>query len=133
MRLKVLTPTGILIDETVSKVLVEAQNGVFCLLPRHIDFATAMVPGLLSFVNESGQEVFLAVDEGILVKQGIEVRASTRRAVITDNLVTLRHTVEEEFKQLDEREKQLRSSLARLEADVLRRFVDLGGKHGSRV
>jgi F-type H+-transporting ATPase subunit epsilon len=130
MWLDVLTPTKILISEEVHKVIAEAQDGSFALLPRHIDFAAALVPGLLSYVNEAGQEVFLAVDEGILVKQGAKVRVSTRQAVKGEQLETLIRTVQQQFMHLDEREKQMRSSLARLEADFVRRFVELGGDHG---
>jgi F-type H+-transporting ATPase subunit epsilon len=130
MWLEVLTPTEILLAKTVQKVVAEAQNGSFCLLPRHIDFAAALVPSLLAYVNESGQERFMAVDEGILVKQGGKVRVSTRQAVKGEQLESLKQRVDQQFKQLDEREKQLRSSLARLEADFVRRFVQLGGQHG---
>jgi len=68
MNLKVLLPTEVLIDEEVRKVTAEAENGFFCLLPRHIDFATALIPGLLSFEDSEGRETFVAVDEGVLVK-----------------------------------------------------------------
>ncbi len=51
MRLKVLLPTEVLVDEEVVKVTAEAENGSFCLLPRHIDFVAALVPSLLSFVK----------------------------------------------------------------------------------
>ena len=49
-------------------MIAEADNGSFCLLPRHIDFATALAPGLLSFEEPGGAESFLAVDSGVLVK-----------------------------------------------------------------
>ncbi len=67
MRLKVLLPTEVLVDQLVTKVIAEAENGSFCLLPRHIDFVAALAPGILSFEVESGQEGFVAVDQGILV------------------------------------------------------------------
>ncbi|HBE49542.1 MAG TPA: F0F1 ATP synthase subunit epsilon, partial [Cyanobacteria bacterium UBA11369] len=51
MKLKVLLPTKILLEEEVSKITAEAANGSFCLLPRHIDFVTALVPGILIFVS----------------------------------------------------------------------------------
>jgi len=38
MNLKILLPAGILLNEQVNKVIAEAVNGSFCLLPRHIDF-----------------------------------------------------------------------------------------------
>jgi len=44
MRLKVLLPTEVLMDVEVTKVSAEAENGSFCLLPRHIDFVAALAP-----------------------------------------------------------------------------------------
>ena len=130
MQLQILTPSSILLSEKVQKIITEAPGGSFCLLPRHIDFVTALVPGLLLYTDADNKEHFLAVDEGILVKQGEHVRVSTRRAIRGESLETLRQTVKQEFRQLDEKEKQLRSSLARLEADVVRRFLELEGRHG---
>jgi F-type H+-transporting ATPase subunit epsilon len=128
MKLTVLLPTGILVDQEVTKVTAEAENGSFCLLPRHIDFLAALVPGLLSFENEAGEEEFLAVDEGILVKCGSEVTISTRNAVRGVPLGQLREAVEKRFRVLDEREQQARAVLAKLEADLVVRFVRMGEK-----
>ena len=125
MRLKVLLPSRVLVDEQVSKVVAEAGNGFFALLPRHVDFLAALVPGLFSFVTEEGREEFLAVDEGILVKVGQEVLVSTRNATRGPDLGTLRQTVEEQYLRQDERERQTRTALAKLEADLVRRFIDL--------
>jgi len=52
MNLKILLPTEILLDEEVTKVSAEAENGSFTLLPNHIDFVTAIVPGILFFESE---------------------------------------------------------------------------------
>ncbi len=125
MKLKVLLPTQILLEETVSKVTAEAENGSFCLLPRHIDFVTALVPGLLFFVTTKGQERFLAVDRGILVKCGLEVLVSTQNAVQSDDLGMLHQTVEKQFLVLDEREKLTRAAVAKLEVNLIRRFVEV--------
>jgi F-type H+-transporting ATPase subunit epsilon len=122
----VMLPTEILVDEEVAKVVAEAPNGSFCLLPRHIDFVAALVPGLLSFVKTAnGAEEFLAVDEGLLVKCGPQVLVSTRQAVRGEELGLLRETVEKTFKVLSDQEKQARSALANLEANVIRRFLKL--------
>jgi F-type H+-transporting ATPase subunit epsilon len=125
MQLKVLLPTQVLLEEEVAKVTAEAENGSFCLLPRHIDFVAALVPGLLSFETEAGEETFLAIDEGMLVKCGREVLVSTRNAVRGRDLGQLQQVVEEQFSVLDERERKARSALARLEADLVRRFMEL--------
>ncbi|HAX78731.1 MAG TPA: F0F1 ATP synthase subunit epsilon [Cyanobacteria bacterium UBA11372] len=126
MKLKVLLPTKILLEEEVSKITAEAANGSFCLLPRHIDFVTALVPGILIFVSVRGEEKFLAVDEGILVKSSAEVLVSTRHAVQSSDLGLLQETVEKQFRVLNEREKVTRSALAKLEVNIVRQFLELG-------
>ena len=120
MKLKVLLPAEVLIKEDVTKVVAEAHNGFFCLLPRHVDFVAALVPGILSYETGSSREVFLAVDEGILIKCAQEVLVSARNAVRGPDLGQLRLTVVEKFEALDEREKKTRTILAKLEADFAR-------------
>ena len=128
MKLKVLTPTNVLIDRPATQVIAEAENGHFCLLPNHIDFVAALVPGILSFITEQGEEIFVAVNEGILVKCDREVLVSTLNAVESKDLATLKHTVSEQFQVLDEKEKLTRSALAQFEVSMMRRFKELG--HG---
>lgn len=125
--LKVLLPAGILLDEEVLQVTAEAENGFFSILPRHIDFVAALVPGIFSYVTSANDEYFLALDEGILVKQGDKVFVSATRAVSGDDLEELEETVKKELSVMDENEKKARTVLARLEADTLRRFTRLGG------
>lgn len=129
MRLTVLTPTGVLVDQEAAKVTAEAENGSICLLPRHIDFVAALVPGLLCFESDAGEEEYLAVDEGILVKCGAKVMVSTRNAVRGAPLGQLRLAVSQHFQVLDERERQARAVLGRLEADLIGRFIRLGEKN----
>lgn len=130
MKLKILLPIEVLLEEETSKIVAEAENGSFCLLPRHIDFVTALVPGILTYVKgQDEREEMLAIDQGILIKCGPEVLVSTRNAVRGADLGMLRETVEQRFLALDEREKLARSALAHLEATFIRRFLKLG-EHG---
>lgn len=123
MRLKVFLPMRIFLDQEVTKVTAEAVNGSFCLLPKHIDFVAALVPGIISFESEKGEE-YLAVDEGVLVKRASEVRVSTRRAVRSKDLGEMLQIVKQEFRTLDEREKKTRSVLAKLEADFAKSLFE---------
>ena len=125
MRLKLLLPTEVLVEARVSKVIAEAENGLFCLLPRHVDFVAALVPGILYYTTEEGQEQLLAVDEGSLVKCGDEVLVSVLNAVRGTDIEQLQATVTESFRNLDEDERRARSALARLEAGTLRRILEL--------
>ena len=63
------------------RIKAEAENGWFGLLPKHIDFVTALVPGVMTFQPGGRPEEYLAIDHGILVKCGPEVSVSTRNAV----------------------------------------------------
>lgn len=127
IHLQVMGPTEILINQAVAKITAEGQDGGFGLLPQHGDLVVALVPGILAFELETGEEVWLAIDDGILVKQGDCVRVSVRNAVRGDHLETLQQAVEQQFHQLDEREQQARSTLARLETSFIRELIDLGG------
>ena len=49
MRLRVFLPMKILVDQDVTKVVAEAENGSFGILPKHVDFVAALTPGIFSF------------------------------------------------------------------------------------
>ncbi len=124
MRLRVFLPMKVLVDIEVTKVVAEAENGSFGILPQHIDFVAALMPGIITFQSMEGEE-FLAVDEGILIKCGTEVRVSTRNAVPSKDLGMLKQTVEREFRNLNESERKTRSILAKLEIDFAKRFMKM--------
>ncbi|MDW7729607.1 MAG: F0F1 ATP synthase subunit epsilon [Bacillota bacterium] len=126
--MKILLPAEVQIETEVEKVSAEAQNGHFTLLPRHVDFVAALVPGIFYYQTPDGNEHFLALDDGILVKQGGQVYVSAAQAVSGDDLEHLEDLVENELKVLGESEKKARTVMARLEADTLRRFTRLGGE-----
>ena len=125
MRLRVLLPANVLLDETVIKIVAEAIDCSFCLLPKHRDFVTSLVPGILSFLDESGAESFVAVSAGVLTKSGDEVLISTRRASRSERLDELQQVVQNLFQTLDDRERVAQAVMARLEADFMRRLLTL--------
>ncbi len=128
LNLKILLPAEVLLDEEIVQVTAEAENGFFTLLPHHIDFVTALVPGIFFYLTPDGEEHFLALDEGILIKQGDKVYVSAVRAVAGDDLEHLEDLVVNELRILGENEKKARTVMARLEADTLRRFTRLRGE-----
>lgn len=125
MQLKILLPAGVFLQNTIRQVRGEGPAGEFCLKPRHIDYVTALVPGILSYISESGLETFIALDGGILTKQGAEVRIACRHAV-TGDLGELRAAVERMQLAQDEKEKKSRAAVAGLEINFLRRFLEFG-------
>lgn len=124
MTLKVLLPTLILLDLPVQKVIAEGRDGSFCLLPRHIDFVSALVPGIMTYWTDRGEH-FLAVDEGTLVKCGSQILVSTQHAVADNSLENLRRRVAHELRSQDKQAKQAHMALERLESEALRRILEL--------
>ena len=124
MNLKILLPFQIFAEKTgVSRIVAETREGSFGLLPQRLDCVAALAPGILVYETESDGEVFVAVDEGVLVKTGPNVLVSVRRALDGADLGQLRAAVEQEFLTLDAQEQNLRSVMAKLEAGFLRRFA----------
>lgn len=124
MNLRILLPAEVFLSERVSKVVAEAANGFFCLLPHHVDYTAALVPGIFLFETEE-EENYLAIDVGTIVKKGDEILVSVRNAVRGPELGKLKLEVVKQFRELDEREKKARSAAAKLEVDLLRRFMEL--------
>lgn len=127
MRLEVITPTEICLDAEVRKIVAEAAGGFFGLLPGHGDFVTDLVAGIMIVTSKPGQDRFVAVNSGTLVKCGAHVRVAVQGATFGDDLGWLRDQVAQRFHQQDEDERSARAAMARLEADMIRRFRALEG------
>jgi len=126
MNLKVLLPFQVFAEKSgVSRIVAEMRDGSFGLLPHRLDCVAALAPGVLTYETEADGEVFVAVDEGVLVKVGADVLVSVRRALGGKDLGQLREAVIREFLTLDAREQSVRTVMAKLETGFLRRFATL--------
>ena len=126
MNLKVLLPFQIFAEKTgVTRIVAETPDGSFGLLPHRLDCVAALQPGILIYETEADGEVFVAVDEGVLVKTGPDVLVSVRRAMGGTDLGQLCEAVEKEFLTLDEHEQSTRTVMAKLETGFLRRFATM--------
>src|SRR6202453_2690025 len=91
MHLKVLLPFQIFAEKTgVSRIVAETREGSFGLLPHRRDCVAALTPGILIYETDGEGEVYVAVDEGVLVKTGPDVLVSVRRAIGGTDLSQLR-------------------------------------------
>jgi F-type H+-transporting ATPase subunit epsilon len=131
LQLKVLLPFQVFADVTgVTQLVVETAGGSFGLLPQRLDCVAALVPGILSYQTAADGEVFLAVDEGVLVKTADQVLISVRRALRGSDLDQLRAAVEEEFLSLNAEQQSVRAVIAKLESGFLQRFVAFQQEQG---
>jgi F-type H+-transporting ATPase subunit epsilon len=125
MHLEVLLPFGVFVDRTgVSRIVAETPEGSFGLLPHRRDCVAALAPGILVYQGEAEHEVYVAVDEGVLVKTGLDVLVSVRDAMGGTDLGQLREAVEREFLRLDSREREVRSLMDKMESSLIRRLAE---------
>ena len=125
MNLKVLLPYKVFADKTgVSRVVARTSEGSLGLLPHRLDCVASLVPGILIFETEAEGETYMAVDEGVLVKSGQDVMVSVRNAIAGTDLSKLHAAIDQEFLNLNDQEKKVRSVLAKLESGFIRRFAE---------
>jgi F-type H+-transporting ATPase subunit epsilon len=124
VNLKILLPFQVFAEKSgVSRIVAETRAGSFGLLPHRLDCVAALTPGILIYETEAEGEVYVAVDQGVLVKTGPDVLVSVRRALGGTDLGHLRDSVAQEFLTLDEHEQSVRSVMAKLETGFLRRLA----------
>ena len=126
MHLRLLVPSRVFADlPGVSRIVAETSAGSFGLLPHRLDCVAALTPGILTYQAAGEAEVFVAVDDGVLVKTGSDVFVSVRRAVGGADLGSLRDVVQKQFVTLSDDEQGQRQAIARMETELLRRLSEL--------
>jgi F-type H+-transporting ATPase subunit epsilon len=125
MHLKILLPFGIFAEKTgVSRIVAETSEGSFGFLPHRLDCVASLVPGILIFETKTDGEVFIAINEGTMIKTGMDVLVSVRNAIRGKNLGQLHHAVERDFLRENEQEQKVRSALTKLESGFIRRLTE---------
>lgn len=123
--LKLLLPDRVFLEaKGVKRLIVSTDQGSVGVYPRRRDFVAALVPGILTYESEQGEELYLAVDQGIVVKTGSEVVISAHSATRGEGLGHLQEAVEKEMLTLSEIDSSTRTTLRKLETDMFRRIME---------
>lgn len=123
MKVKIILPYKTILDIDVRKLSAPGLEGYFQLLPKHVDCTWILRPGILTL--EGKEDIFFAVGDGVLVKEGATVYISCIKAIRGDSLEELSASVEQNIKLLSEKEKKAREVLIKLEVDTLKRFLEI--------
>ena len=124
MTLKVLLPFRVFLDiRDVRRIVLETSAGSYGLLPRRLDCAAALVPGIFTYETADETVHYLAMDEGVLLKAGLDVSVAVRNAIGGAALGQLRAAVEKDFQHHDAEEQQARTSLKKIETGFLARLA----------
>ena len=125
MNLKILLPFQIFAEKTdVLRIVAETSDGSFGILPHRLDCVAALIPGILVYEIKDQGEAYLAVDEGVLVKAGMEVLIAVRNAISGTDLSKLREAVKLEFTKLNEQEQSTCLALTKMESSLIHRLAE---------
>ncbi len=126
MTLTVNVPDRVVLQRhDVSRVVVESVNGSNGLYPHRLDCIMPLVPGIIVYETANAGDLYLAVDEGVLVKMGLKVIVSVRNAIPGTDLQAMQALVERSFLSLSEQDQQIRAVLSRIEDEFVRMFQEV--------
>lgn len=128
IKLTVVLPTCVLLSEPAAEVHLDTVAGWYGILPRHADFATALVSGIFEYRTSDGDQRYVAADGGTAVKQGEDLVVATPHGATSADLDELERDVRERFQITDERERQMLAAMQRLEASLMHGMWEIAQK-----
>ena len=125
MHLRILLPSEVFADKPdVVRITANTSAGSLGLLEHRLDCVAALVPGIMTYETKQEGTVYLALDEGVLVKTGADVLVSVRQAIGGEDLGKLREAVKSTFLALDKEERSVRDAVTKMEAGFIGRFAE---------
>ena len=123
MRLRIVTPLSLVVDDDIDSLRAEDASGGFGILPGHAPFLTALAISIVSW-RKAQVEQFCAVRGGTMtVSDGAMVAIATREAVAGDDLATLDAQVLARFQSDAEEERVAHVDAVSLQLNAIRRMV----------
>ncbi|MFT6785981.1 MAG: F-type H+-transporting ATPase subunit epsilon [Dinoroseobacter sp.] len=123
MRLRIVTPLSVVVDEHADGLRGQDASGCFGIHPGHAPFLTALAVSILRWKTD-GLERFCALRGGVLiVTDSTTVAISTREAVVGDDLATLDAEVLARFQSDADEERVEHVETMRLQMDAIRQMI----------
>lgn len=123
MRLRIVTPLSVVVDEDIDSLRAEDASGSFGVLHGHAPFLTALAISIVSW-RKADAERFCAVRGGVMAVGGAaDIDIATREAVAGDDLATLDVEVLAQFQSDAEQERVEHVETVRLQLNAIRRMV----------
>lgn len=125
MRLSIVTPLSIIVEEDIDQLRAEDASGSFGIMPSHAPFITALAISIVSWHQEK-RERFCAVRGGVLTVSSSDfttIAIATREAVVGDDLAKLGAEVLAQFQSTADAERVDHVEIVQLQLNAIRRMV----------
>ena len=134
IRLRVVTPTRLLLDEEVDEVTAPGALGEFGVLPNHISFLSLLEPGEISYKQGTAKR-YLAVSGGYAevldnVMTVLAPAAEFAAEIDTGRAQRARERAERQIAEVNREEKEFRVAEAALHRALVR--LQVAGKEAGR-
>ena len=125
MRLRVLAPTEVVLDQEVIHVTAEDVTGSLGIRPGHAPLVTPLAPGIVVARSPDGRERYVAVNGGVMLVSGDEVQIVSRHAVASHDMAHLEATALAEFDRQAQEDQHNRVAFERLRIHFMRRVLEM--------
>jgi F-type H+-transporting ATPase subunit epsilon len=123
MRLQILTPFTVIVEQTAISLRAVDASGSFGILPGHADFLTRLALSVVTWTTPDGVAHFCAVRGGALTVQAGHVAIATREAVMGDDLDRLDREVLSRFRADVDDERVEHVETTRLHLNAMRQML----------
>jgi len=123
--------TDVVLDQEAVHVTAEDPTGSLGIRPGHAPLVTPLVQSIVAVRDAQGNVTYAAVNGGVLVVTGEDVRVASRQAVVGNDMAHLENTVLRRFEEETEASKISHTTFEKLRLDFMRRvleFEQAGGR-----
>jgi len=120
LNLEIIAPHRLIVDCRVVALQAADASGRFGIWPGHEDFLTVLIPCVLHYRAEDGQESFAAVDGGVLLLENGRISVATRDAVVAARLDEVADRAAAMLDARKHKEQAARTGFGELESSLLR-------------
>ncbi len=127
MILKILSPTGIVVNTPIQKIVFEGLNGYQTFLPKHINFLSVLTTGIIQYLDINNHLHYVACNQGIIIKKDDVVSVSVQKVICDDDLSNLTNRIKADFAEVEEERRETAVAMAKLEIGLTRGLMNLKG------
>lgn len=124
MKLRILTPTEVILEQDVVHVTAEDPTGSLGIRPGHAALVTPLVPGVVHARSSSGQEQYVAVNGGVMLVGSEMVEIVSRQAIVGNDLQHLESHVVTDFEKEVLEDQANRAAFEKLRVSFMRGVVE---------
>ena len=101
IKLRVVTPSGPVVDALADAITARTEVGEFCVLPEHLPILASLTPGRF-VVDLSGDLKVYAIDVGFFEGGAHHVNVMTQHCISKEDLIENLEVLDEEYEMLTE-------------------------------